>query len=173
LLLQVKGDLGSIASAQSVQLASTEHQMELSAELSEAQKASLVLGQEMRHSSLSLTSHLDNADAVAGRVSSRLDKVNQALSRVEKVSVVLSALSAVVAIPLQMIDQLHLRLFALFSMPAVILFFWKPRKYAYSLMAVYGTWITLQTNDMLTQSSLPRKSYILLGTVQDQHLNML
>nr|KAK5448684.1 hypothetical protein LTR18_001772 [Exophiala xenobiotica] len=137
LLLQVKGDLDSIASAQSVQLASTEHQMELSAELSEAQKASLVLGQEMRHSSLSLASHLDNADAVAGRVSWRLDKVNQALSRVEKVSVVLSALSAVVAIPLQMIDQLHFRLFASFSMPAVILFFWKPRKYAYSLMAVY------------------------------------
>ncbi|KIW49119.1 hypothetical protein PV05_10828 [Exophiala xenobiotica] len=137
LLLQVKGEFDSIASAQSVHLASAERHVQLSAELSEAQKASLALGQEIRHISLSLASHLDTADAVAGRVSSRLDKVNQALSRVEKVSVMLSALSAVVAIPLRMIDQLHLRLFASFSMPAVILSFWKPRKYAYSLMAVY------------------------------------
>ena len=173
MLLQVKGDLDSIASAQSVQLATAEHHVQLSAELSGAQEASLALGQEMRRSSLSLASHLDTADAVAGRVSSRLDKVNQALSRVEKVSVALSALSAVVAVPLQMIDQLHLRLFASFSMPAVILFIWKPRKYAYSLMAVYGTWVTLQTNDILTQCSLPRKSDILLGTIQDHDLNML
>ncbi len=173
MLLQVKGEFDSIASAQSVHLASAERHVQLSAELSEAQKASLALGQEIRHISLSLASHLDTADAVAGRVSSRLDKVNQALSRVEKVSVMLSALSAVVAIPLRMIDQLHLRLFASFSMPAVILSFWKPRKYAYSLMAVYGMWVTLQTNDMLTRCSLPRKYDIRLGTIRDHDLNML
>lgn len=112
--------------------------MHLSAELSEAQKANLALGEEMRGSSLSIASHLDDANAVAGRVSWRLEKVNQALTQVERASSILTTLFALITIPAQITHYLHLRLLAVFLMPATVLSFWKPRKYSCSLMAVYG-----------------------------------
>jgi len=112
----------------------------MSAELSEAQKANLALGDEMRESSTSLVSHLDSANAVAGHVSWRLEKVNHALTQVERASSVLTTLFALITIPAQATHYLHLRLLAMFLMPATVLFFWKPRKYSCSLMAVYGTY---------------------------------
>ncbi|KIV80555.1 hypothetical protein PV11_08048 [Exophiala sideris] len=137
LFLQVKDELAQLVSAQSQQLASAEQQLQMSAELSDAQKTNLALGEEMRDSSQSLASHLDSASAVAGRVSWRLEKVNQALTQVERASSVLTALFAVLTIPAQVTHYLHLRLLAMFLMPATLLFFWKPRRYSCSLMAVY------------------------------------
>lgn len=124
--------------AQAIQLTGVEQHLALSKELSEAQKASLVLGEQMRGSSASLALELDSASVVAGRVSSKLDKVNQALGRVEKASSVLTTVSSMLSIPCQFAEHLHWRLFALFVMPAIVLYFWKPRKYSYSLMATYG-----------------------------------
>ena len=143
---QVEGDLARLVSAQSQQLASAEEQLQMSTELSEAQKANLALGEEMRDTSVSLASHLDSASAVASRVSWRLEKVNQALTQVERASSVLTALFAILTIPAQVTHYLHLRLLAMFLMPATVLFFWKPRKYSCSLMAVYGTYIMIITS---------------------------
>ncbi|KAI1628526.1 hypothetical protein EDD37DRAFT_11362 [Exophiala viscosa] len=137
LFSQVEGELGRLVSAQSQQVANAEHHLQMSAELSQAQTANLALGEEMRESSLSLASHLDSASAVAGSVSWRLEKVNQALTQVERASAILSTLFALLTIPAQMTRYLHLRLLAMFLMPATVLFFWKPRKYSCSLMAVY------------------------------------
>ena len=92
----------------------------------------------MKDSSTSLASELEIANTVAGRVSTRLDKVNQALTRVEAASAVLSSLFAIITIPCHMAENLHLHLLGLFAMPALVLFFWKPRKYSYSLIATYG-----------------------------------
>ncbi len=143
LVQNLKTDLNQIVNTQSMQLNNAHHHLQLSDELSAAQEANLALGERMKDSSASLASELDTASAVAGRVSTRLDKVNQALTRVEAASAVLSSLFAVITIPCQMAEHLHLRLLGLFAMPALVLFFWKPRKYSYSLMAVYGMCIRL------------------------------
>ena len=139
LVQKLKTDLDQIAIAQSTQLNNAQHHLQLSEELSTAQEANLALGERIKDSSASLASELDTASVVAGRVSTRLDKVNQALTRVEAASAVLSSLFAVITIPCQMAEHLHLRLLGLFAMPALVLFFWKPRKYSYSLMAAYCT----------------------------------
>ena len=135
----MNAELDHIATAQSSQLANAEHNLRLSEELTEGQKANLALGDHMRDTSTSLASELDSASAVAGRVSSRLEKVNQALTRVERASSVLSTLFALITIPSQFAEHLHLRLLGLLAMPTVVLYFWKPRKYSLCLMAYYGT----------------------------------
>lgn len=134
----MKSQLDRIAATQSTQLQTAEHHLRLNEELSEAQKASLALGREMHDSSVFLAGELDSANAVASRVSMRLDKVNQALTRVEKASSLLSTLSALIAIPFQLVEHLHLRLLGLLTMPAILVSFWKPRIYSYSLVAIYG-----------------------------------
>lgn len=138
LLSLVKSELDRIVSAQATQLSSTEQQLQLSVALSKSQNANLALGDEMMISSASLASQLDSASAVAGRLSSKLDSVNQALTRVERVSSVLSTLLALITIPSQVAEHLHLRLLGVMSMPVTVLYFWKPRKYSYSLTAFYG-----------------------------------
>jgi hypothetical protein len=127
-----------IVSAQAVQLSEVEQHLQLSAELSEAQRSNMAWQVSLRDSSISLATQLDGADAIAGRVTSRLDRVNQALAQVERASSVLSTVLSMVTIPSQMVEHLHLRLLGVFSMPATVLYFWKPRKYSYSLMAFYG-----------------------------------
>jgi paraquat-inducible protein B len=138
LVYQMKNELDQIADAQSAQLASTQHQLRLGKELSTAQEANIALGEQMKLSSASIAAELDSAKTAAGRVSKKLDKVNQALTRVEAASAVLSSVFAIIAIPCQLAGQLHLRVLALFAMPAIVLSFWKPRRYPYSLMALYG-----------------------------------
>ncbi|KIY00469.1 uncharacterized protein Z520_04154 [Fonsecaea multimorphosa CBS 102226] len=139
LLYRIRAGLDEVANMQSTQLANTERHLQLSGKLSEAQEANLDLGEQIKHFSASLASELDAASATAGRVSSKLDRVNQALTRVEAASAVLSSLFAVITIPCQMAEHLHLRLLGLFSMPALLLSFWKPRKYSYILLAFYRT----------------------------------
>ncbi|EXJ89263.1 hypothetical protein A1O3_02329 [Capronia epimyces CBS 606.96] len=134
---RIKVQLDQVVSAQTIQLTGAEDHLRLSKELSEAQKTALVWGQQMRDSSASLALEIDSANVVAGRVSSKLDKVNQALTRVEKASSVLTTLSAMLSIPCQFVEHLHLRILALFATPAVVLYFWKPHRYSYSLMAIY------------------------------------
>ena len=137
---QLKSDLDQIGNAQSTQLATTQQNVQLSEKLSAAQEANLALGERMQHSSSSLASELDTANAAASRVSSKLDRVNQALTRVEAASAILSSFFAIIAIPCQVIEHLHWKLLALFSMPAIVFCFWKPRKYSLSLMAMYCTY---------------------------------
>ncbi|EHY57793.1 uncharacterized protein HMPREF1120_05817 [Exophiala dermatitidis NIH/UT8656] len=129
--------LDKVVAAQALQLKGAETHLKLSNKLSEAQKATLSLEEQMRDSSAILASELDSATLVAGRVSSKLDKVNQALNQVEKASSVLSTLSTFLSIPSHFAEHLHLRLFLLLATPSTLLYFWKPRKYSYSLMAVY------------------------------------
>jgi hypothetical protein len=93
----------------------------------------------MKHSSASLASELETANAAAGRVSNKLDRVNQALAHVEAASASLSSFFAVITIPCRMAQRLHLRLLALFATPALILLFWKPIKYSCTVMAIYST----------------------------------
>ena len=135
---QLKTSLDQIDNAQSAQLASAQHNLQLSKDLSTSQKANLDLGKQMRNSSASLVSELDIANAVAGRVSNRLDRVNHALARVEAASAILNSLVTILSIPCRLMGNLHLRLLLLFGMPATILFFWKPKRYSGSLMATYG-----------------------------------
>ncbi|KAJ9608531.1 hypothetical protein H2200_007519 [Cladophialophora chaetospira] len=137
LVQRLKSDLNQIAITQSTQLNNAQHHIQLSEELVAAQEANLALGVRMKDSSTSLASELETARSVAGRVSTRLDKVNQALTRVEAASAILSSLFAIISIPCRMVEQLHFRLLGLFAMPALVLLFWKPRKYSYSLMAAY------------------------------------
>ncbi|KIX05762.1 uncharacterized protein Z518_03734 [Rhinocladiella mackenziei CBS 650.93] len=137
LLYRVKAEMHQIVAAQSMQLSNAEQHLKLSEELSQAQKANLIWGQQMRDSSVSLASELDSASVVADRVSSRLENVNQALTQVEKASLVLSAFFGLMTIPSQMLEHLHLNLLGVFAMPSIVLYFWKPRRYPYSLMAIY------------------------------------
>ncbi|KIW16455.1 hypothetical protein PV08_06509 [Exophiala spinifera] len=137
LLQQFSIGLDAISSSQIKQLARLDEQLRLSDDLAEAQRMNIALGQEMYDTSSVLSSQLHTASAAATDVSSRIDKVNEALTRVEEASSVLSALFSFLALPTHMMQQLHLRLLILFSMPAIILFFWKPRKYPYSVMASY------------------------------------
>ncbi|OAL26449.1 hypothetical protein AYO20_10117 [Fonsecaea nubica] len=113
LLHRLKGGLDEISGIQSTQLASVKHHLQLSA------------------------SQLDAATTAAGRVSGKLDRVNQALTRVEAASAILSSLFAVITIPSRIVEHLHLRLLGLFAMPALLLSFWKPRTYSYILMTLY------------------------------------
>ena len=135
----MKAGLEHIIEAQSMQLTNAQHHLQLSEELTEAQKASLIWEEQMRDTSANLASELDNASVVAGRVSFKLEKVNQALTRVERASSVLSTLFAIITVPSQVAEHLHLRLFGLLAMPMVVLYLWKPRKYSVCLMAIYGT----------------------------------
>ncbi|KAH0843612.1 hypothetical protein FOPE_08612 [Fonsecaea pedrosoi] len=137
LLHRLKGGLDEISGIQSTQLASVKHHLQLSGELSMAQRANLALGEQMKHFSTSLASQLDAATTAAGRVSGKLDRVNQALTRVEAASAILSSLFAVITIPSRIVEHLHLRLLGLFAMPALLLSFWKPRTYSYILMTLY------------------------------------
>ncbi|OAP58298.1 hypothetical protein AYL99_07388 [Fonsecaea erecta] len=137
ILYGIQDRLEGIASAQSAQLASTEHHLQLSGKLSAAQEANLALGEQIKHFTASLASELDTASATARRVSTKLDRVNQALTRFEAVSAVLNSLFAVITIPCQVAEHLHLRLLGLFSMPALLLSFWKQRMYSYITMAFY------------------------------------
>lgn len=137
----MKADLNQISASHSLQLESTQHQLQLSEELSAAQEANLALGEQMKDSSAFIASELETASTAAGRVTTKLDKVNQALTRVEAASAVLSSLLAAVTIPCQIVEHLHMKLFGLFAMPALVLSFWKPRKYSHSLIALYGTFL--------------------------------
>ena len=134
----MKAGLEHIIEVQSMQLTNAEHHLRLSEELTEAQKANLIWGEQMRGTSANLVSELDSASAVAGRVSFKLDKVNQALTRVERASSVLSTLFALITVPSQVAEHLHLRLLGLLAMPMVVLCFWKPRKHSFCLMAIYS-----------------------------------
>lgn len=118
----------------------------MSDKLTESQRTNAAGVQEIYDTSSLLASQLHTADAVATRVSSRLDKVNEALNRVEEASSALSALFAFIAVPTQMMQQLHLRLLAVFSMPAIILLIWKPRKYSFTVMAAYGMHVRYPTS---------------------------
>lgn len=113
----------------------------MSDDLVEIQRTNVALGQEMYDTSSLLASQLHTANDAATRVSSRIDKVNEALNRVEEASSVLSALFAFIALPAQMMMQLHLRLLAAFYMLAIILFFWRPLKYPCTVMASYGMFV--------------------------------
>ena len=135
---RMKAGLEHIIDIQSVQLTNVEHHLRLSEELTDAQKANLVWGERMRDTSATLASELDSASVVAGRVSSKLDKVNQALARVERASSVLSTLFVLITIPSQVADHLHLRLLGVLALPMLVLYFWKPRKYSLCLFAIYG-----------------------------------
>jgi hypothetical protein len=131
-------DLNQLSTAQSTHLATTQHHLQLSSELSAAQEANIALEDRMREASASLASELDSANSAVGRVSSRLDRVNHALARVEAASTVLSSLFAIIAIPCRMAHHLHFHLLGLFAMPAIVLYVWKHRGYSFSLIAGYG-----------------------------------
>ncbi|KIW24740.1 uncharacterized protein PV07_10435 [Cladophialophora immunda] len=137
LLYRTRHGLDEIAATQSAQLASMENHLQLSGQLSAAQKANLALSGQIQHFSASLTSELDTASATAARVSSKLERVNQALTRFEAASAILTSLFAVITIPCQIVERLHLRLLGLFALPALLLSFWKPRKHSYILTAFY------------------------------------
>ena len=138
LIYKLQTDLAQIGISQSTHLATTQHHLRLSEDLSAAQEANLALGEQIQHSSTSLAFELDAAHTTAGKISHRLDRVNQALARVEAASTVLSSLFAIISIPCRMVEHLHLKLLGLFSMPALVLIFWKPKRYAASLMAIYS-----------------------------------
>ncbi|OQU97679.1 hypothetical protein CLAIMM_03573 [Cladophialophora immunda] len=137
LLYRTRHGLDEIAATQSAQLANMEHHLQLSGQLSAAQKANLALSGQIQHFSALLTSELDTASATAARVSSKLERVNQALTRFEAASAILTSLFAVITIPCQIVERLHLRLLGLFALPALLLSFWKPRKHSYILVAFY------------------------------------
>ncbi|EXJ95161.1 hypothetical protein A1O1_00280 [Capronia coronata CBS 617.96] len=137
LFQRVKAQLNQVLVAQALQLTGVESHLALSKELTEAQKASLVLGEDIKGSTASLASELDSASLVAGRVSCKLDKVNQALAQVEKASSVLTTISAMLSIPSQFAEHLHLKLLVFFATLTMVLYFWTPRKYSYSVMATY------------------------------------
>jgi hypothetical protein len=124
--------------AQSSQLLNIQDHLRLSEELTEATKANLVREGQLRDKSAHLASELENANAMAGYMTQKLNKVDSALTRMERASSVLSTLFAILAGPAQLADRLHLRLLGDFTMPTVMLFFWKPRQYAYTLIATYG-----------------------------------
>ncbi|KAJ9637470.1 hypothetical protein H2204_004894 [Knufia peltigerae] len=146
LLQQVRTDLDIISSSQIEQLTRAEEHLRVSDKLTESQRTNAAGVQEIYDTSSLLASQLHTADAVATRVSSRLDKVNEALNRVEEASSALSALFAFIAVPTQMMQQLHLRLLAVFSMPAIIFLIWKPRKYSFTVMAAYGMHVRYPTS---------------------------
>lgn len=154
LVHQLKADLNQISIAHSLQLESTQHQLKLSEELSAAQETNLALGEQMKQSSSSIASELETASTAAERVTTKLDKVNQALTRVEAASAVLSSVFAAITMPCQLVEHLHLKLLGVFAMPAIALSFWKPRKYSYSLIALYGTFLSPATNSPEFQLSL-------------------
>ncbi|ETI27713.1 hypothetical protein G647_00162 [Cladophialophora carrionii CBS 160.54] len=138
LVHQINTNLDQIASAQSMQLDTTLQHLELSKELSSAQEANLALGERIKDSSASLASELDTANAAAGQVSNKLDRVNQALAHIEAATASLSSLFGIIAIPCQIVGRLHLKLLALFATPALILLFWRPMKYSCTMMATYS-----------------------------------
>src|ERR1700754_5020363 len=113
----MKAELEHIIEVQSTQLTNAENHLRLNEELTEAQRMNLMWGEQLRDTSASLASELDSASAVAGRVSSKLDKVNQALIRVERASSVLSTLFTLITVPSQVAEHLHLRLLGLLAMP--------------------------------------------------------
>jgi hypothetical protein len=158
LVFRLRAGFDQIAVSQSGQLANAKRHLELSEELSAAQQSHLESQERIHNSATSLTTELDGASLIAGRMSTRLEKVNQALTRVEAASAMLSSLFAIITVPCQMVEYLHLKLLALFAMPAFALSFWKPWRYSCSLMAVYGMFIVLSSMTSTDRHSLPRKS---------------
>ncbi|EXJ63818.1 hypothetical protein A1O7_00153 [Cladophialophora yegresii CBS 114405] len=156
LVHQLKTNLDQMAGIQSMQLDDTLHHFELSKELSSAQEANLVLGQRIKDSAGSIASELENAHTAAGRVSTKLDRVNQALAHIEAATASLGTFFAIITIPCQMVGRLHLRLLALFAAPASMLLFWKPMKYSCTVMATYTfleTMISLAHENRVTAST--------------------
>lgn len=127
-----------VLDVQGLQLSNTQHHLRLSEELQEVQKSNLLQSEHLHDTSSQLASELEGATQVAGRMSIRLEHVNQALTRVERASAVLSTLIKLVALPARLCEILHLRLLGVFAMPTAILYFCRPRMYSYILISVYG-----------------------------------
>jgi paraquat-inducible protein B len=138
LIFRLRAEFDDIATSLSVQLANAKRHLDLSEELLAAQQSHLESQERMQDSAKSLASELDGANRIAGVMSTRLENVNQALTRVEAASTILSSLFAIITIPCQLAEHLHLKLLALFATPAFVILFWKPWRHSCSLMAIYG-----------------------------------
>lgn len=134
----MKVETDHILETQAIQLLNAQQHLQIGNAIVETQKVSLSYSQQLKDKSAELASELDGATKVAGRMSARLDHVDQALTRVERASSVLSALFALLAGPARVAEVLHLRLLGLFAMPTMMLYYCKPKKqYSYILASIY------------------------------------
>jgi hypothetical protein len=154
LIFRLRAEFDDIATSQSVQLAKAKRHLDLSEELLVAQQSHLESQERMQDSAKSLASELDGANRIAGGMSTRLEKVSEALTQVEAASMILSSFFAIITIPCQMAEHLHLKLLALFAMPAFVIFFWKPWRHSCTLMAIYDRFPLCFPNALTDRLSL-------------------
>lgn len=138
MVTHMRAELNDILDAQTTQSTNIQHQLRLSEDIAANQKSSLAWSQQLKGNAAHLASELDSATGLAGRMSHRLEHVNQALGRVERASSTLSTIFAIIAIPSRMFDFLHLRLLGIFALPTLILYFCKPWRYSCILITLYG-----------------------------------
>jgi len=113
-------------------------QVQLSEKITETQKINLALEEQLTNQSAHVISSLVGAETSAMKLDTTLRETNFLLDRVERTVHGLSIILEALTVPSQIMSHAHFKFLSLFTAATGLLYLWLPRKYAYSMVAMYG-----------------------------------